>query len=106
MLPLSVVPLPSAFQVEPFQRAMALAATPLIEEKVPPAMSSPLNTVNAQTWGRGLPPVAGPLPIAAQPAPVQRAMRFAAAPPAEVNSPPAMIWLLNTPSASTVSLQP
>src|SRR6185503_11881343 len=82
------MPLPSADQPAPFQRATRFAATPPALVKSPPAKSHGPCAANARTLALDTPP-ATPPPTADQCTPSQRAIPLAAFPPAVVKRPPA-----------------
>src|SRR5688500_120407 len=82
-----LVPLPSADQAVPLQRATLLAAMPPAVVTPPPATTSPVaSTVRPLTVAK---PPTTPPPIADHVPPFQRAMLLAALPPAVVKLPPA-----------------
>src|SRR5438552_4967634 len=90
------MPVPSACQIVPVQRAMyAVFMTLPASVNCPPAISAPLYTVSASTV------LLHPRRSVLHAMPFHCATRFAAAPPAVVNAPPAIRFVLNTVSART-----
>src|SRR5438477_1942852 len=85
MAPEPCNPAPKGCQVEPFQRAMWLAATPPATVNSPPAIKSPLKVVRQYTALLGSDPGA---PSLRQEAPSHAAMQLEATPPAVVKFPP------------------